>query len=136
MKRMQAYFLLEALVAMVIFAIGMLGIVNLYGKLQARSQDAQFRIIASNYANEAVSMIVADATNSGCYTTPTQGSCSSTMADNYIQGWVAEVQANLPGAATTPPVITIDGNNRISVTINWQRNSDPFAHNHVVVGQL
>jgi len=136
MERSQSgYYLIESLVALLIFAGGTLGLVNLYGVLQTRSWDAEFRVLASGYANEILSVIIADNVNSGCYTLPTPGTCSSAVATTYITGWLAEVNAGLPIPAGTPPVIAISATNQITVTINWQRDQDKFVHNYTLIGQ-
>lgn len=136
LARYRGYYLMEALITIVIFSLGLLGIINLYGKLHARGVDAQLRLLANNYANEYLSMMVADNSNASCYSTPVLGACGSLLASNFRNTWVATVQANLPGSAANPPVVIIDANNRVTITINWQRNQDINPHNHMLMGQL
>ena len=136
MQRTQSgYFLVEALIALVIFSIGALGIVNLYGSLQVRGQDAQLRVLANAFANEVLNVMIADNINSTCYTIP-QGSCSSSVATTYMTTWSTNVSTTLPGSSTTPPVISIDSSNRVTITIQLQRHQDPFAHNLTLLGQI
>ena len=46
------FFLLEALIALLIFSLGILGMVGMGGAAIAAQSDAQYRTEAANYANE------------------------------------------------------------------------------------
>lgn len=119
-QKMGAYALLDALVGMLIFSIGVLGLIAMQGNILNRNMDSGFRTLANLLANELVGMAIADYKNSGCYAVPT-GACSSPNAALFSQNWANEVTAALPSAAANPPTVTVDANKVISVTIYWHR---------------
>ena len=141
-KSQDGFFLLEALIAILIFSLGILGMVGLGGAAIAAQSDAQYRTEAANYANEMASQIAlsvnrADMANSllqfahqpidsGPYCAFT-GSLSS---QGLVVNWVDRVRGavagtlGLPGATAASQQIQIDvsptGHNKVAITICWQ----------------
>lgn len=134
-QHLSAYALLEALIGMMIFTIGILGVVALQGNVLSRNMDANFRIKASLMANELISLATADSGNAGCYTLPATG-CSSAAASAFMTDWITEVNNNLPGSTTNQPTATLAADRTLTVTLFWQRNQDPILHNYISTTQL
>jgi type IV pilus assembly protein PilV len=102
--------LLEALIAILIFSIGILALVGLQATSISMSSDAKYRSTASMLANQMIGRMwndIAVVTASGPATT-----YSITEFDNYIGDpgnntaptyatWLATVQNNLPNATAT-----------------------------------
>jgi type IV pilus assembly protein PilV len=150
MKKMQGKqrgsFVLEALIAILLFAIGILAIVG----LQAASK---YRTDASLLANQIIGqMWVGDKTNATLATNFCGGPAASivvtgasavcnTAGPNY-QAWANSVSQKLPGVivtgtnATNMPSIAIDSNNGIVVTIQWMAPKEDAPHNYSTVANI
>lgn len=106
--------LIEGLIAILIFSIGILSIVGLQAANVRQVTEAKYRTDASFLANQALGMLWADRNNLGDY-----------AVDN-------EALANLPNGKRT---VKIDGN-QVTVTITWQLPGEKAPHRHVVVAQI
>jgi type IV pilus assembly protein PilV len=112
----QGFMLLEALVAILVFSIGILALVGMQATATRFSTDAQFRSTASYLANQRMSDIwVADRTTMSAF----QESAASL--------------SGLPNGTRTVAVTGPDATNgyQITVTINWQMPGDTTTHQHV-----
>ncbi|ADQ85676.1 conserved hypothetical protein [Methylovorus sp. MP688] len=112
--------LLEGLIAILIFSIGILAIVGLHASAIKTVADAQYRLEASLYAERIVSLMWADVPNISTYAYP--GGTATALAP-----WLANI-GTLPGVNVqgnvNAPTITIAGSaaNGWTVTVNvfWQ----------------
>lgn len=110
--------LIDALVAMVILAVGMLALVRMQTRLVAQSTDAQVRLTATRLADELMSTALVDRENANCYTVPPVGACGSSIAAAQTASWKDRVKVELPeGAASS--VLTIGQTNPLTVTLTW-----------------
>lgn len=103
-KHQQGVMLLEALVGLLIFSIGILGLVGMQAVATKNVSGAQFRSEASFLANEILGQISVDQKNAATYAS-TAASCP-TSPSTQLQQWACRV-ARLPGASAFPPTITI-----------------------------
>src|SRR5215472_11637647 len=120
-------YLLEALIAILIFAFGVLGLIGLLGSSIRVTNDARFRAEAANLANG----MIAD-----MWTTTT-----SNIATDFGTGgpkltsWTGKVAALLPGGIA-PDVVVSDGLNSESktvvVTIFWKLPGEAEQHQQIV----
>ena len=116
----QGSILLEGLIAILIFSIGILAIVGLHASAIKTVADAQYRLEASLYAERIVSLIWADVPNISTYAYP--GGTATALAP-----WLSNINT-LPGVNVqgnlNPPTITVAGSaaNGWTVTVNifWQ----------------
>jgi type IV pilus assembly protein PilV len=131
--------LLEALVAILIFSVGILAVVGMQATAVRAAADAKYRSDASLLAGELIGqMWVTDRTN-------------ATLLNNFQGGggtngtayttWLANVTAALPGvtAAVNQPVVTVDAANLVTIQVFWTLPSEPAgtaAHNYTVVAQV
>ncbi len=123
-KGEQGVMLLEALIAILIFSIGILGLVAMQGTAISAISDAKYRSDASFLADQIVSQIWVDRANVANYAYP--GGAAPALAT-----WIAQVQAALPQATATisiPPPGYPAGS--VEVLINWQQpgNSNVRAY--------
>ncbi|HSF22454.1 MAG TPA: hypothetical protein VLA81_10455 [Burkholderiales bacterium] len=122
---------LEGLVAILIFSLGILGMLALYGTAVKNTTDAQYRSEASFLVNSVVAkMRLHDA---GTVT----ADFASPDGAQYLQ-WLADIAAAntvLPGMVTNPPTIVFIGR-QATVTVFWQAQSDGGVHRHMVETQL
>ena len=116
----QGSILLEGLIAILIFSIGILAIVGLHASAIKTVADAQYRLEASLYAERIVSLMWADVPNISTYAYP--GGTATALAP-----WLSNINT-LPGVNVqgnlNPPTITVAGSvaNGWTVTVNifWQ----------------
>jgi type IV pilus assembly protein PilV len=123
--------LIEGMVAILIFSIGILGLMALLGASIKNTTDAQYRSEASYLANSVIAkMRLHDA---GTVT----ADFASPGGAQYLQ-WLADVaaaNATLPGMGANPPTIIFVGR-QATVTVSWQARSDGGVRRHRVETQL
>jgi len=123
--------LIEGMVAILIFSIGILGLMALYGASIKNTTDAQYRSEASYLVNSVIAkMRLHDA---GTVT----ADFASPDGAQYLQ-WLADVaaaNAALPGMGANPPSIIFLGR-QATVTVLWQAQSDGGVRRHRVETQL
>lgn len=138
--------LLESLIAILLFSVGILAIVGLQAAAVKNSADAKYRADAALLANQLIGqMWVGDhsqlTTN---YTSPGVG----TQAGPLYNAWIPNVQATLPGiAASTYPSVTISQSpasngvitNTVTIIMYWKMPSDPAnaqPHKYTTIAQI
>lgn len=127
----QGSMLLEGLIAILIFSMGILAIVGMQATSIKNVADAKYRVDASFLANQVIGQMWVDRTNLALY------AYSGGTVPAKLTTWVAAVQNSLPGASTYPPVIQITGaNNQVSVTISWKTPQETTVHNYVATAYI
>jgi type IV pilus assembly protein PilV len=129
-RRQRGVTLLDALIAIVLLAFGMLGLVGLQARLLKAGSDAQYRITAAALADRLLSMALVDAANAACYTLPANPppTCSSVTANNARAQWERDLDV-LPSAAATVELTTAAGDStgtlrQLRVQIQWTSKED------------
>jgi type IV pilus assembly protein PilV len=132
--------LLEALIAILIFSVGILAVVGMQTTAVRAASDAKYRSDASLLASELIGqMWVTDRTNATLLTF--QGGIGGVDGAAYTT-WLANVTAALPGAtvaAGNPPVVNVTASNIVTITVKWKLPSEPAgaaAHNYTVLAQV
>jgi type IV pilus assembly protein PilV len=110
--------LIDAMVAMVILAVGMLALVRMQTRLVAQSTDVNMRLTATRLADELLSTALVDRDNANCYTVPTVGTCASTIAEAQTASWKERVKVELPDGAASA-VLNVGQTNPLTVTLTW-----------------
>ena len=98
----------EALIALLICSMGVLGVVGLQGAMTRAQTSATFRAEASFLAQRLIGEMWTDRNNLAQYATT---SCGTACAD-----WQARVAARLPNGAST---VTVTGTGVVSIEIRW-----------------
>jgi type IV pilus assembly protein PilV len=106
----RGFMLLEALVALLIFAFGVLGVVGLQAAMTKAQTQSKFRADAAQLAQQVVGMMWADLPNLNSYTT---ASCTGYAP---CSSWVTHVASALPNGAAT---IAFAAANTPTITITW-----------------
>jgi len=117
--------LLEGLLAVVLFAIGLLAILRLLTVSAINSGNAQFRSEASLLASDLISrMWTGDRSIKGI-----SDRFGNTSTDDY-KDWLTTVQQRLPGvsSSTNAPTVAIGSDRTVTVTLYWQASGDRDAH--------
>ena len=128
--------LLEALIAILIFSIGILAVVGLQAVSIRNVTDAKHRTEAAFLANNLLSQMWTDAGNIAFYAYPGSGGVPARLTD-----WVGEVNTLLPAATAVPPIVTITGASAagatVTIQVRWQLPEEQSRglppHNYTVV---
>ena len=157
--RQQGVMLLEALIGLMIFSIGILAMIGMQAAAFSAAADAKYRADAAAYANDIISRIwvSVDRTSDASTTTSLNNfqyntggaNCAYTggAVDNTnttLSNWVNSVTGTggLLGATAAMQQITIAGagplvaspdRNRVTVTICWQSPQDLAPRKHQVI---
>lgn len=123
--------LLESLIAILIFSMGILAIIGLQAASIKNTVGAKYRTDASMLANQVIGqMWTDDKTNATLV-----ANYSSPNGAKYLT-WKANVQQALPGVASNVPTIAIDAANAATVTIWWQSPGESTPHNYVAIARI
>lgn len=138
--------LLEALIAILIFSMGILAIVGMQAASVKQAGDAKYRSDANMLVNELVGqMWTSDRTASTLAASFATGGAAYTawLGDHSTPGTVA---ATLPGADTNPPTVTVvqvPGSNPpttasslVTIRVFWQAPGETTPHNHIAITQI
>lgn len=115
--------LIEALLGILIFSIGILAMLGMQSVGMQTTVDAKYRSDAAYLANEVISQMWVD---QGGVSQNNLPKYDTTNATAYAprDNWIAEVQSTLPNATgANAPVITVSGSppSQVAVTVKWQR---------------
>ena len=136
--------LLEGLIAILIFSMGILAIVGMQATAIKNSADAKYRSDASYLANQIIGQMWADRSNLASYANypgagticnPT-GSASVYANMTGMTGWLTTVSNTLPNAAANKQQVVIGANNLVTVTVCWQAPQENVWHNFVATAQI
>ena len=141
--------LLEVMIAILIISFGILGIIGLQANSIAITNDARYRIEASNFAERLIAEMWVDPLNLANYAWSGVGSPPGVLGT-----WANEVLSgsrSLPGASSYKPPITIGANNLVTISICWSPPqlgtgvtsqpcntvpADKTIHKHVVIASI
>lgn len=112
-RRVAGAALIEALIAILIFSIGVLGLVGLQVSMTRAQTSAKYRTDAAYLANELVGQVWGDRANLASYTTAPGSVCSY----QRCLDWVNKVASGLPQGAATTSAVAATG--AVGVTVTW-----------------
>jgi type IV pilus assembly protein PilV len=131
-SRQTGSYLLEALIAILIFAFGVLGLIGLLGNSIRVTNDARFRTEAANLANGMIADMWTKTTTANL---ATDFSSSGTL----LPPWTTKVGSLLPGGIA-PTVDVSDGfsleSKTVTVTISWQLPGEVAPHQYITTAQI
>jgi type IV pilus assembly protein PilV len=111
--RASGFMLLEVLVAILIFSIGVLSLIGLQARMTHAQTAAKIRADAAYLASELIGVMWSDIANLGDY-----NDCGS----NRCTDWQTKVEQAMPGATTS---VTVDGSTgEVNISISWTQASD------------
>jgi type IV pilus assembly protein PilV len=146
-RRQSGSSLLEAVVAIFIFSIGVLGLVGLQATSVKSSSDAKYRADAALLANQIIGQMWVDRANIDSYSHYSGGSVcnftSSASGLTAVTDWVTEIGRVLPRAGLGNAQIAqialstpIANTRQVAVTICWQSPQEASPHNFVTTAQI
>jgi len=136
--RQAGVMLLEALIAILIFSVGILAIVGMQATAIQDMGEAKYRSDASFLANQIIADMWGNSANLAGYAYAGSGSVPAVLTN-----WVNTVQSRLPGVSvasgTNLPIVAIGANNTVTVTVRWQPARDVSlnaAHSYQLVAYI
>lgn len=153
MRQQRGSFLLEALMAFVIFAVGILGLVGLQASSVSANVDTQYRVEANQLAHRMLSLIQTSMDRSSAATfqaslvafdhQSTGDVCAfsgNAATDPQVAAWLAVMQT--AGTATVLPAadgqirVTWGTPNQVRIVVCWQQPGLTVPRRHVVIGSI
>ncbi len=145
----QGSILLEALIAILIFTFGLLGLIGIQASAVGLSIDAKYRADAAYLANQIVSQMWLDRANMDSYAhhatgnacSPTGAASANTKVHNGTTSgsWTYQVSRSLPGATEGKQQIkltTVGTTRRVEVALCWKRPQETVWHSHLTTTQI
>lgn len=149
----RGFVLLDAVIAILIFSIGILGMVALQGSAIKLASDAQYRTNAAMFADQVIAQMWGDYDPLN-YPTGSQLTTdySSPSGAKYLT-WEGALDCStakqdipcLPGVTANPPTISITNadttggkspSSLVTVTVQWKAPNDAGPHSYVSVTQI
>ncbi len=133
--------LLEALIAILIFSIGILGVVGMQATAVKQSTDARYRAEAAHLANQLIGTMW----TSNRALNPLQtrfNTCDTAATCAGYQEWLEKVAETLPGvepSSPTEPTVNVDADGIVTISIFWRAPGDPedeAPHRYDVQAQI
>ncbi len=130
--------LLEALIGILIFSLGILALVGMQAIAVRLSTDARDRAEASNLASQLVGDMWTNRAILATYAYDGSGTPPAPLAD-----WVAQVEAALPDADDHQPIVTVAPSalgasvgTETTITLYWKNPSETSVHQFVLTAYI
>lgn len=148
-RRQRGISIVEALVALVVISVGMLGIAGLYLSSLQASRSAKLRAAAVELTGSLADRIRANRDAATAYNTAAYGGAPATqscdtarctaaaLAQDDLARWLTDLRAGLPGgAAVTGTVVVTDRARPLSdnylITVTWKESDADINYNYVL----
>jgi type IV pilus assembly protein PilV len=131
MKSQAGVMLIEALIGILIFSIGILALIGMQATAIKNTTDARYRSEASFLANQIVGRMWVDRGNLALYT-----------AAGYAprDAWANTVASTLPGIDIANnvlvPTIALGAGNEVTVTIQWQQPGESQSRTLQMINRI
>lgn len=140
--RIRGVMLIEALVAILIFSVGILAVVGMQSVAIQNVTDAKYRSEAAFLAGELLSQMWADTPNLAAYAYAGSGA-----PPLRLQSWVDRVDSRLvgtTGAGGVPPIVSITADATlgtiVQITVRWRlpesASTGAAAHRHMILATV
>lgn len=162
LRSQRGVFLLEALIGILIFSVGILTLVALQAKSIEIQSDTQYRIEAANLADRMIGEIALNVNRAGAdqmtqaaniqaslanfaHRPTTSANCNFTgpdSADPNVVAWANDINTDaatrLPGSSPSMQQIQVNTGtfNQVLITICWQLSGDAAPRRHTLVSYI
>jgi type IV pilus assembly protein PilV len=133
-KHQSGVVLLEALLAILILAIGLLGTIGLQARAYSALNDAGMRTEAAIAAEKLLGVMSNDQANLAAYAS----ALGTVPTDPQLSTWYGDTAAAIPGAKVGIVVTPIASTTQteIDITITWPSRQNKTTNQHVVTAYL
>lgn len=125
--------LIEVLIAIVIFSIGVLALIALQVTSVRQSSNAKYRSEAALLVNRLIGeMWVSDRVVANMQTNYNTGGAAYTT-------WATAVQANLPGSAASAPTVVVAADGQVTVNVFWKAPNEAAGdpeHRYTAIARI
>lgn len=139
--------LLEALIAILVFSIGILALIGLQAFAVKSSADSKYRADAAYLASQIINQVWVDQANIANYALNANAAdCAAGTAPavgHPAKALIDQATALLPGAAGTRQRIVVDtsndglqARNQVTVTLCWRGPQETGYHNYVATARV
>lgn len=143
-RRDRGFSLVEVLVAVLIFALGVLALVRLQATAVKMSTDARQRAEATFLADQLIArMLISDRTTASAFNHRANGttSCAPTgtaSTNAMVVDWLAQVMATFPRALANEQQVIVSGTppDEVTVRICWKNGESDSPHTLEVVNRV
>lgn len=140
-RLMQGVMLLEALIAILLFSIGILALIATQSTSVRIQADSNYRAEATLLAQQAIGML---STNPAQVTqwrfNETRQDCltqaGNAAAPAPAAAFLARVTSTLPNAELGRQSISVDASNRVTIRLCWRAPAENLWSNHVVTAVI
>lgn len=125
-KKQKGFYTIEAIVATIVFVVGIVGILQIQRNAIQTTSDAQYRTNATYLADSMIGQMWVDRPNIAIYDAGT---------GDFYEAWMEELRASLPGVADNPPNITVNtvnGIHNVSIEIFWKIPDSEVLSRHFI----
>ena len=128
-RRQGGVALLEALLAAVLLAIGLLGTIGLQARAYSALSEASMRAEATIAAERLIGVMTTDSERLSDYALASGGTPGTRLAP-----WYAATRKSIPGAKVTVTIVPGSGGGAasVSIAIGWQRKAGGMTNTHNV----
>lgn len=143
-RRQGGFTLVEVLVAVLVFSVGVLGLMRLQATAIRLSTDARQRAEATFLADQLLArMLVADPATAASFAHNPDGvvNCAPTQAPStnpIVTGWLTEVTAAFPRASASEQQVIVSGTpaNEVTVRLCWKNAENDTPHTFEVTNRV
>ncbi|MEN3364916.1 MAG: type pilus assembly protein PilV [Burkholderiales bacterium] len=125
--------LLEGLIAILIFSVGILAIVGMQAAAVRNVGEAKYRSEASLLADSLLgTMWATDRVTASLQTNFNTGGTG-------YNTWLGHVSTTLPNVASYPPTVVVDDQGIVTITVRWlapSAGAGSDAHQYIAVAQI
>jgi type IV pilus assembly protein PilV len=141
-SRQTGSFIIEGMISILIFSVGILGLMGLQAVSIKTVSDSKYRSDASFLADKLVSQMWVADMNTAAVQTSFQAGGAAYLS--WCNNDVKSTQTGLPGVTgatgctTGPnaPTVLFDANNNATVSVFWQAPTDTGRHQYVLVTKV
>ena len=144
-RKQAGVMLLEVLIAILIFSVGVLAVVGMQAAAINNVNDSKYRSEAAFLTNRLLSQMWTDAGSINLYAYSGTGGVPTKLS-TWVNDPVAGVYHLLPNASANPPIVTITGATAngalVTIQVRWQTPQEagltppPPPHNYTVVATV
>lgn len=157
LQRQSGVMLLEALIGILIFSLGILGMIGLQAATVSAAADAQYRSEAASLADQLIAQVWLNAdrtsasalqtslntfqynaTGSNCSYSGGAADSSNTTLSTWVDSVTTSTATRLPGASAAMQQVLVNtaSNNLVTVTVCWRAPNDAQPRRHVMTANI